>query len=85
MSTTLITDLKKLNRSLSVEQSEPDYITIRKKLKDSEYAVEILVFKKEDIDELLKIQTELYSIGIEKKALIERLLNILKKIGIKNN
>jgi len=81
MSTNLIADFKNTNRSLTVEQSEPDYITIKKKLKNAEYAVEMLVFKKEDIDELLKIQTELYSASTEKKALIERLLSILKRIG----
>lgn len=75
-------DVNNANRSLTVEQSEADFITIKKKLKNEEYAVEILVFKKDDIDELLSIQKEFYAAGTEKKDLIERLLTILRKLNV---
>lgn len=74
-------DVNNANRSLTVEQNETDFITVKKKLKNEEYSVEMLVFKKEDIDELLNIQKELYTAGTEKKDLIERLLTIIRKLS----
>lgn len=67
----------------SVYRDEPDYITVKKKSKEDEYTVELLIFKKEDLEELQSIQMELYDNPDDKQVVMERILKFLKKFSNK--
>lgn len=81
MNTQFFDENNKTKGTLSVEHNTSDFITVKKKYKDSEDVVEMLIFKKEDIEELHNIQRELYEKPSDNKSVIERLLKFLKKFS----
>lgn len=79
MATAVIEEAKD-KRSFMVEQSNNEYITVKKKKNNKEYEVEVIVFAQSDIDEFEKIQEEIYrDRNINKKVFMERLVAILRK------
>lgn len=65
-------------RSVTVEQHTADLITVKTKLRNMEYVVDMPVFKKEDIDELLGIQNDIYNSVADSSGLKEKLLSMLR-------
>lgn len=83
----VIEKLKNSERSLLVEQTENDLVNFYLNKKKEQFEIEMMVFKEQELRELLQKQEEIYK-RLEKMkeslSVIDKLKNIIEKITSTN-
>jgi hypothetical protein len=66
---------------LTVEQKgESNFITVKKRKKNTDYEVKLFLFEKKEIDDLLELQNKFYSSGNAGVSIKDRLLAFFKSL-----